>query len=65
MCSASRARNPVGAEVAQHHPQFQCAEPATELDAGIHQVARDAGLGRFQILGRERERRTQTSMCRV
>ena len=38
MCSASRARKPVGAEVPQHHPQLQRAEPAPELDAGVHQV---------------------------
>ena len=38
MCSASALAQAFGAEVAQDHPQLQRAEPAAELDAGVHQV---------------------------
>ena len=45
----------LGAEVAQHHPQLQRAEPAAELDAGVHQVPHRRRLGRRRYSGDERE----------
>ena len=34
--------NAARAEAAQHHPELQCAEPAPQLDARVHQIP---GLG--------------------
>src|SRR5262245_4588940 len=52
MCAQS-----LGAEVADHHPEFQRPESPAELNPGIHQIA-DARLtfARFQILRRKRQR---------
>ena len=59
MCSAQPRAQAFRAEVAQDHPQLQRAEPPAELHAGVHQVPHRAGLGRPQVLGRERERLAQ------
>ena len=51
------AANALGSKMTKNHPKFQRSEPAAELNAGIHQVARAArGLGRFQIFRHERKR---------
>ena len=44
------------AEMAEDHPQLQRTEPATELDAGVHQVAHARFAFRGpQVLGHQRE----------
>ena len=45
-----------GPEVAQHGPELERPEAPAELHAGIHQVPHAPGLGRRQVVGRQRER---------
>ena len=47
--------NPVGSKVTQHHPQFQRAKAAAELDPGVHKIADARRLSRLEVLGREGE----------
>ena len=48
--------NGARAERPQHEPQFERAETASELNAGVHQIPRGFGLGRPEVLRRQRER---------
>ena len=49
------AADAVGAEVAQHHPQLQGAEPAPELHPGVHEVAHRPRLAALQVVGGQGE----------
>jgi hypothetical protein len=55
---------PLGAEVAQHHPELQRAEAAPELHAGVHQVLHRRGLDGLQVLGVSANACRTTSMRR-
>ena len=46
------------AEPPEDHPQLQRSKPASQLDAGVHQVLDLTGFTCAQVIGRQRERRS-------